>query len=126
MDSTDRITQLTLLRAMCDQLADAFIVRSDPRSAELFRARADGASRLLADGFVQSDLNELGGQFPSGPAWLHPRAIDVSPLREPWQRQIARLHATATALAGELRSIGTTVSQESPTSPLRPRPGRRS
>jgi hypothetical protein len=103
----DREAQLADLESLCSRIADAFASHNDSRAADLFRDRADFASRLLAQGFTQADLNELGGGFPDGAWWLNPKGLDYSARREPWQDEVARLHELARSAAGDLRAIAT-------------------
>jgi hypothetical protein len=79
----------------------------DMPAAELFRARAITASRLLAEGWTQADLNELGGEFPDGAWWLNPKALDYDAPREAWQNDVAILHEYARMAALDLRAIAT-------------------
>ena len=69
--------------------------------------RADHAEQLLTMGFARSDVNDVGSQFPAGPWWLNPKATDFDAPLEPWQDEVARLHAEATEVAQNLRAIGT-------------------
>jgi hypothetical protein len=86
----ERETQLTRLERLCSRMADLFAVNSNPRASELFRTRADMAHRLLAEGYAQVDLNELGGSFPAGVHWLHPKSPDYNAPRAPWQEEVGR------------------------------------
>lgn len=103
----DREVQLADLDSICARIADAFAAHGDLRAAEVFRDRADLATRLLAQGFSQADLNELGGEFPDGAWWLNPKAADYNARREPWQDEVASLHELARSTAGNLRAIAT-------------------
>ncbi len=91
---------------VCIRLAEGF-EGHDPLAATEFRERAERAESLLATGFDQADLNLLAGQFPMGAWWLNPKAQDYDAPREPWQDDVADLHHRGSALARELRSIGT-------------------
>lgn len=88
----DREAQLADVESLCRRMADAFGANGDPRASELLGAKADHAAQLLADGYSQADLNELGREFPEGAWWLHPKALDYDNPREPWQDQVAILH----------------------------------
>lgn len=72
----DRASQLADLESRCARLAEAFRTHGDSFAAETYRAEAERASRLRADGYTQADLNELSRQFPAGPWWLNPKAAD--------------------------------------------------
>jgi hypothetical protein len=74
---------------------------------EQFRARAEAAQHLLSAGFARQDLNDVGGQFPTGPWWLNPKALDSGSPREPWQEEVATLHAEASTTATDLRAVAT-------------------
>lgn len=71
------------------------------------RETSETAERLVSVGFVRSDLNDVGGQFPSGPWWLNPKAADYNSAREPWRDEVARMHAEARETAQELRATAT-------------------
>jgi hypothetical protein len=103
----DREAQLADLESLCSRLADAFAAHGGVRAAELFRARANTAGRLLAEGWTRSDLNELGGEFPDGAWWLNPKALDYDTPREAWQDDVAILHQHARMAALDLRAIAT-------------------
>lgn len=102
----DREAQLCDLESLCERIAVAFANHGDALAAELFAARSRAATRLLADGWDQADLNALGGQFPSVD-WLNPKYADFNGPREPWQDEVAKLHALASATASDLRAIAT-------------------
>jgi len=99
----DRKSQLRKLEELSAQMA-AIAAPHDSYLAHLFGARAEGAARLLSDGFVQSQLNDLGYMYPK-PAWLDPRQVDYNGPREPWQEQIAEIHHVARKIALELRGV---------------------
>jgi hypothetical protein len=101
----DRARQLADFVLLCRQMADAFAANGDPRAAELFRAKSSNAEQLLTEGFTQADLNEVGGEFPAGAWWLHPKALDYDNPREPWQDQIATWHEQAQSISGDLRAV---------------------
>jgi hypothetical protein len=103
----EREAQLTRLEILCNNLADAFAAHGHPHEARLFRGRAHLAERARREGYRQADLNEVGGPFPNGPSWLDPRATDCGLQREPWQDEVAILHAQARSAALEVRSIAT-------------------
>jgi hypothetical protein len=103
----DRVRQLGALRDLCARIAVLLTERGHVDDAEEFRARATTAERLLSDGFVRSDLNDVGGQFPPGPWWLTSKAADINAPREPWQDEVVRLHAEASETAQELRATAT-------------------
>ncbi|MDO8389183.1 MAG: hypothetical protein Q7V57_01740 [Actinomycetota bacterium] len=66
---------------------------------------ADGAARLLSDGFTQHSLNELSGVMPAAPSWLDPRAADFDMRREPWQVELGPVVAECRRVAVELRVV---------------------
>jgi hypothetical protein len=103
----DRQRQLRTLESLCNQIADLFRANGDWDAAGLFRERAAIARSLLADGYTQADLNALAGGFPYGADWLHPTHPGYDDPRSPWQDQVASLHADATAVALDIRSIAT-------------------
>ncbi len=103
----DRLRQLGALRDLCARITVLLTEHGDVPEAEQFRLRAETAERLLSVGFVRSDLNDVGGQFPPGPWWLNPKAADFNAPREPWQDEVARLHAEASETAQELRATAT-------------------
>jgi hypothetical protein len=103
----DREAQLADLESLCGRMSDAFAANGDPRAAELLRAKSVHAAQLLAEGYSQADLNELGGEFPEGAWWLHPKALDYDNPREPWQDEVAMWHELARSTAGDLRAIAT-------------------
>jgi hypothetical protein len=109
----DRMAQLADLQSLCSRLAELFSAHQDARAAELMAAKAAHAARLLVSGFNQSDLNELGGQYPEAASWLNPKALDYD-AREPWQEQVADLHRHARAVALDLRSRATLYEREVP------------
>lgn len=100
----DRLRQLGVLQERCARIAALLAEHGEVAEAELFRTRADAAERLLSVGFVRSDLNDVGGRFPPGPWWLNPKAAAFDAPREPWQDEMARLHAAARETAQKLRS----------------------
>jgi hypothetical protein len=100
----DRLRQLEALRDLCVRIAALLTEHGEVAKAGHFRMRADTAELLLSVGFVRSDLNDVGGQFPPGPWWLNPKATDFDAPREPWQDEMARLHAEASETAQELRA----------------------
>lgn len=103
----DREAQLCDLEIACSQLADLLAEHGEIRSAELYRVRAQNAATLLANSFSRSDLNEVAGQFPEEPLWLDARALDYDAPRQPWQSEVARIHAQARRIAMDLRAVAT-------------------
>lgn len=103
----ERHRQLRDLEALSDLLAKLLDANHDPREAEPFRACAHQARSLLAQGFTQAGLNDLGYAYPDGPWWLNTKASDYAS-REPWQDEVAEVHAQASEAARNIRSIGTT------------------
>jgi hypothetical protein len=107
LDFRRREAQLADIESLCRRLSVLFAANRDSRAAELLSAKAAHAARLLRDGYTQSDLNELGGDFPDGAGWLNPKSLDYNAAREPWQDEVAQLHGLARALALDLRSTAT-------------------
>jgi hypothetical protein len=103
----DRVQQLGTLARLCDRLANLLTEHGERAEGEQFRARAEAAQHLLSAGFARQDLNDVGGQFPTGPWWLNPKALDSGSPREPWQEEVATLHAEASTTATDLRAVAT-------------------
>ena len=91
---------------MCSRLAAAFALHGDRFTADAFALKARHAARLLADGFDQDELNELGGQLPVT-TWLSPKALDYGSPRLPWQDEVSELHDRAQSVAWDLRAVAT-------------------
>jgi hypothetical protein len=68
---------------------------------------AEGAARLIHDGFTQDDLNDLSTLNPAAPSWLDPRAADFDMHRETWQVELGPLVADCRRAAVDLRVIQT-------------------
>ncbi|WP_162799454.1 hypothetical protein [Nocardioides sp. 616] len=103
----DREAQLCDLEIACTRLTDLLAEHGETRAAELYRVRAQNAATLLAVGFSKSELNEVAGQFPEEPLWLDARALDYDAPRQPWQSEVAQIHAQARKIAMDLRAIAT-------------------
>lgn len=103
----DREAQLCDLEIACTQLADILTKHGEPRAADLYRVRAHNAATLLSNGFDKVDLNEVAGQFPEEPNWLDARALDYNAPRQPWQSEVAQIHARARKIAMDLRAVAT-------------------
>lgn len=103
----DRRRQLGELGDLCSSIAEALRTNGDTRSASAFEERTQLAQRCLASGWDQRSLNDIGARFPSGPDWLNPKAVDFGSPREPWQEEVAVLHARASRLALAVRAVAT-------------------
>jgi hypothetical protein len=103
----ERMAQLVEFENLCEGMARLFAANADQESAGALRAAAAQARMLGADGFVQADLNDLGGSYPPGPWWLNPKAMDYNAPRAAWQDEVARMHSAAWEVAINLRSLAT-------------------
>lgn len=104
---SEREAQLARFETLCSKLADLYAVNGETYEAAAFAERAHRAAALQTAGWSQSDLNELGGQFPDGGWWLNPKDVDYGAPRLPWQHEVARLHPRAKATADDLRATAT-------------------
>lgn len=103
----DREAQLCDLEIACGRMAELLASHGEVRAADLYRARAHNAAILLAQGFTKADLNAVAGQFPEEPFWLDARALDYHAPRQPWQSEVAQIHAQARKTAMDLRAVAT-------------------
>lgn len=103
----DREAQLADLETLCGELAELYAANGETVTAAAFAERAEVAAALQQTGWVQADLNALGGQFPDGGWWLNPKAVDFNAPRLQWQEEAARLYPLAKATADDLRAIAT-------------------
>lgn len=63
---SEREAQLARFETLCSKLAELCAVNGEICEAAAFAERAHRAAALQTAGWSQSDLNELGGQFPDG------------------------------------------------------------
>ena len=103
----ERRHQLTQLAGLCSTISQALRAHGETWPASKFEERAELANRLVAAGWNRDSLTEASAQFPSGPGWLNPKGVDFGAPREPWQEEVAALHAQAARLALELRAVAT-------------------
>ena len=104
----DRREQLRQFADLCQRIGNAFAEQGDSWIASHFPPLSQRALDLLANGWQQSDLNALGGDYPQHPApWLHPKMSDYNAKRESWQDSVAEWNDLARRLALDLRTIGT-------------------
>ena len=103
----ERREQLGQLAGLCSALAAALTSHGDSWQASMFAGRAELANRLLRAGWDREALTTLSAQFPAGPDWLNPKAVDFGAPREPWQDEVAALHAQASRVALEVRAVAT-------------------
>jgi hypothetical protein len=103
----ERRDQLEELARLCAAMAEALREHGETWPAGMYQERADLAERLLATGLDQGSLTELGARFPTAPHWLNAKAVDFGLAREPWQDEVAALHALASRLAMEVRATAT-------------------
>lgn len=88
---SEREAQLARFETLCSKLAELYAVNGEICEAAAFAERAHRAAALQTAGWSQSDLNELGGQFPDGGWWLNPKAVDYG---APRLRGKTRWHAS--------------------------------
>jgi hypothetical protein len=102
-----RLKQLGEFTHLCRTIARSLRRHGEPWAADGFDDRADAAEALSHDGWDQPALTEVGANFPSGVDWLNQKAVDFNGPREPWQEDIAKIHARAAQLALDLRAAAT-------------------
>lgn len=100
-----RRAQLSRMESLCGELARLYTENGGPRRGAAFAARAGRAAELQWSGWVQDDLNELGGQFPDGGDGINPKAVDSGFSQLPWHSEAARLHWLAKQTADDLRAV---------------------
>ena len=108
------MTQLdALVRALDALVAHLPSVPDYANSADTFRQYCDAVRALVADGYVQSDLNDISRAFPAvihtHPHWDPPivQAPDGSFSVPPWFPELERLHTACADAAEVLRVVGT-------------------
>lgn len=103
----ERRRQLGGLAGLCSSIAQALREHGETWSASAFEERAQLAQHCRTSGWDQQSLNQVGARFPTGPDWLNPKAVDFGRPREPWQEEVADLHARASRLALAVRATAT-------------------
>lgn len=98
----ERIVQLTAFADLCEQMARLLAAHGDQYRSTLFSERATRARDLPAAPFTKQDLDEVGGQFPDGPAWIDARA---ETRKQPWQDEFAVLYREAQKQAMNMRAV---------------------
>lgn len=101
-DDRDRREQLRRCELLATELGDLHAHHGHPAGG--YRALADGARRLLEDGFARDDLEALARRLPPAAGWMNPKAIDSGLPVEPWHREAAALRGTLSAAVLELRA----------------------
>jgi len=103
----ERLEQITEIEQLSGRMAALLVADGDVWQASHFALKAKQARMLLNGGFDQSDLNNLGGSFPTLD-WLNPRARENGLAQPPgWGDTFVRLHAAAVSIALNLRSVAT-------------------
>lgn len=103
--AAERLTQLRTFAAACRSASILFGDHHVHDMARAFASLCEEADRLLADGFANADLRELGAAIPERVPWMHPKYLDFDAPREPWQEALANYVQTAERLALELRAL---------------------
>lgn len=103
----ERRRQVEELAKLCWSLAEILRAHGEEWPASMFAERAQAADRLIADGWDQAALTDLGARFPEGVEWLNPKAVDYGAARQPWQEEVAAIHAKARRLALDVRAVAT-------------------
>ena len=108
------MTQLdALVRALDALVAHLPSVPDYANSTDTFRRYTEAVRALVANGYTQSDLNDISRAFPAiihtHPHW-DPPLVQTPNGRffvPPWFPELERLHAVCADAAGVLRVIGT-------------------
>src|SRR5690242_452284 len=87
----ERRQQLSQLARLCSTISEALRSHGEAWPASLFAERAERANRLLAEGWDRTSLTDVSAQFPAGPDWLNPKAVDFGAPRKSWQDDVAAL-----------------------------------
>jgi hypothetical protein len=103
----DRRAQLRTFADACSSASSLFSEHAAEDLARVYASLAREAERLLGDGFIDSDLRELGQSVPGRVPWMHPKYADFNASREPWQDEVADSVEAAERAALELRAVAT-------------------
>ena len=108
------MTQLdALVRALDALVAQLPSVPDYANSTDAFRRYSDAVRALVANGYSQSDLNDISRAFPAiihtHPHWDPPliQTTDGRFTVPPWFPELERLHTACADAAEVLRVIGT-------------------
>lgn len=109
--ATERRTQLRNFADACRSASALFGENHVDDLARAFASLCKEAERLIADGFSDADLREVGRSIPDRVPWMHPKSLDYNAPREPWQEAATNHVETAERCALELRALATYGSQ---------------